>query len=163
LYILIEQKSLKYHQLFVNHMARTSIYLNFAGNAEQAFLFYQSIFGGEFGNDGIARFGDMPPMEGAPPMSEALKAMILHVELEILGGLILMGTDAPPEMGFTVLQGNNVHLNLEPDIREEADRLFHALSENGTIIQPLQEMFWGAYYGQVQDQFGIHWMVNCAH
>ena len=144
-------------------MARTSIYLNFPGNTEEAFIFYKSVFGGEFGNDGIARFGDMPSMEGAPPMSDALKAMIIHVELEITGGVILMGTDAPKEMGFSVIQGNNVNINLEPDTREEADRLFNALSEGGIIIQPLQEMFWGAYYGHLQDRFGIHWMINCAH
>jgi PhnB protein len=143
-------------------MARTSIYLNFPGNTEAAFLFYQSIFGGTFGNDGIARFGDMPAMDGAPPMSEAVKAMIVHVELEITGGLILMGTDAPQEMGFSVIQGNNVHINLEPDTRAEANRLFDALCEGGYILQPLQEMFWGAYYGHVQDRFGIHWMINCS-
>jgi len=141
-------------------MARTSIYLNFPGNTEEAFLFYKSIFGGEFGNDGIARFGDMPTMDGVPPMSDAVKAMILHVELEITGGLILMGTDAPKEMGFSVIQGNNVNINLEPDTREEADRLFSALAEEGSIHQPIQEMFWGAYYGQVQDKFGVFWMVN---
>jgi PhnB protein len=128
-------------------MARASIYLNFPGNTEEAFVFYQSVFGGNFGNDGIARFGDMPAMDGAPPMS----------------GLILMGTDAPQEMGFSVIQGNNVNINLEPDSRNEAERLFYALSDGGIILQPLQEMFWGAYYGQLQDQFGIHWMVNCAH
>ncbi|MEY5130673.1 MAG: hypothetical protein RL734_740 [Bacteroidota bacterium] len=144
-------------------MARASIYLNFPGNTEEAFVFYQSVFGGNFGNDGIARFGDMPALDGAPPMSEAVKAMIVHVELEITGGLILMGTDAPQEMGFSVIQGNNVNINLEPDSRNETERLFYALSDGGIILQPLQEMFWGAYYGQLQDQFGIHWMVNCAH
>jgi PhnB protein len=143
-------------------MARTSIYLNFPGNTEDAFIFYKSVFGGEFGNDGIARFGDMPNMEGAPPMNDVLKSMIVHVELEIIGGLILMGTDAPEEMGFSVIQGNNVSINLEPDTREEADRLFNALSDGGIILQPLQEMFWGAYYGHLQDKFGIYWMVNCA-
>jgi PhnB protein len=143
-------------------MARTSIYLNFPGNTEDAFNFYKSVFGGEFGNDGIARFGDMPNMEGAPPMNDVLKSMIVHVELEIIGGLILMGTDAPEEMGFSVIQGNNVSINLEPDTREEADRLFNALSDGGIILQPLQEMFWGAYYGHLQDKFGIYWMVNCA-
>lgn len=143
-------------------MARTSIYLNFPGNTEDAFNFYKSVFGGEFGNDGIARFGDMPHTEGAPPMSDVLKRMIVHVELEIIGGLILMGTDAPEEMGFSVMQGNNVNINLEPDTREEADRLFNALSDGGIMLQPLQEMFWGAYYGHLQDKFGIYWMVNCA-
>lgn len=142
-------------------MARTSIYLNFSGNAESAFNFYKSVFGGEFGNDGIARFGDMPAMDGVPPMSEEVKGMILHVELVITGGLVLMGTDAPEELGFTLVKGNNVSINLEPDTREEANRLFTALSDGGTVIQPLQDMFWGAYYGQLTDRFGIQWMVNC--
>lgn len=142
-------------------MARTSIYLNFSGNTESAFNFYKSVFGGEFGNDGIARFGDMPAMDGVPPMSEEVKGMILHVELVITGGLVLMGTDAPEELGFTLVKGNNVSINLEPDTREEANRLFTALSDGGTVIQPLQDMFWGAYYGQLTDRFGIQWMVNC--
>lgn len=137
-------------------MARTSIYLNFPGNTEEAFLFYKSVFGGDFGNDGIARFGDMTQDEQISDMSEAVKNMILHVELEITGGLILMGTDAPEEMGFSVKQGNNVNINLEPDTRDEADRLFQALSDGGVILQTMQEMFWGAYYGHLQDKFGVY-------
>ena len=144
------------------NMARTSIYLNFPGNTEEAFLFYKSVFGGDFGNDGIARFGDMTQDEQISDMSEAVKNMILHVELEITGGLILMGTDAPEEMGFSVKQGNNVNINLEPDTKEEADRLFQGLSDGGVILQPMQEMFWGAYYGHLQDKFGVYWMVNHA-
>ncbi len=144
------------------NMARTSIYLNFPGNTEEAFLFYKSVFGGDFGNDGIARFGDMTQDEQISDMSEAVKNMILHVELEITGGLILMGTDAPEEMGFSVKQGNNVNINLEPDTRDEADRLFQALSDGGVILQTMQEMFWGAYYGHLQDKFGVYWMVNQA-
>jgi PhnB protein len=123
-------------------MARTSIYLNFPGNTEDAFNFYKSVFGGEFGNDGIARFGDMPNMEGAPPMNDVLKSMIVHVELEIIGGLILMGTDAPEEMGFSVIQGNNVSINLEPDTREEADRLFNALSDGAITRNVLGRILW---------------------
>jgi len=144
------------------NMARTSIYLNFSGNTEEAFLFYKSVFGGDFRNDGIARFGDMIPDEKTQHMSEAVKRMILHVEIEITGGLILMGTDAPEEMGFSLKQGNNVNINLEPDTKEEAERLFHGLADGGVILQPMQEMFWGAYYGHLQDKFGVYWMVNYA-
>lgn len=132
-------------------MARTSTYLNFAGKTEAAFNFYKTVFGGEFGNDGITRFGDMAPNE---------RDQVLHVELAITGGHILMGSDAPESMGFNVVQGNNVHLNLEPDTKEEADQLFSALSVNGSMTQPMQDMFWGAYYGSLTDQFGIHWMIN---
>ena len=141
-------------------MARTSTYLNFSGNTEQAFLFYRSVFGGEFGNDGIARFGDMPAIDGAPPMSEKDKNLIMHIELPITGGHILMGTDAPESMGFHVNFGNNIYINLEPDTREETLRLFNALSEGGKVIQPMEDMFWGAYYGCCTDKFGVQWMFN---
>ena len=142
-------------------MARTSTYLNFPNNTEEVFNFYKTIFGGEFTGNGIMRFGDMPPMEGMPPTPDALKNLVVHVELSITGGHMLMGTDAPAEMGFTVIKGNNVNLNLEPDTKEETDRLFGALSAGGTISMPLQDMFWGAYFGSCTDQFGINWMVNC--
>jgi PhnB protein len=141
-------------------MSRTSTYLNFAHQTEEAFLFYRQVFGSEFTAPGFRRFSDMPPMEGMPPMPEHLGRCVMHVELPITGGHLLMGTDAPPEMGFTVTTGNNIHLNLEPDTRAEADRLFAALAEGGTITQPLGEMFWGAYFGSCTDKFGIGWMVN---
>lgn len=141
-------------------MARTSTYLNFPGHTEVAFEFYRSVFGGEFTSP-IHRFGDMPANADAPPLSESDKKMVLHVELKILAGHVLMGTDAPESMGFKVNMGNNVHINLEPDTRQEADRLFKSLSVNGKIEMPLQEMFWGGYFGSFRDQFGINWMVNC--
>lgn len=161
LFYLEHQITLIFEPYNINYMARTSTYLNFAGNTEAAFNFYRSVFGGEFGNDGIVRFGDAPPQEGMPPMSDHVKQMILHVELNIVGGHVLMGTDAPEDMGFHVTNGNNVYLNLEPDTREETTRLFQHLSEHGQIIHPLSDMFWGALYGSCQDQFGIHWMFNC--
>lgn len=142
-------------------MARVTTYLNFAGTTEAAFTFYKSVFGGEYLGDGISRFGEAPPMEGAPPLSEATKNMVMHVELSILGGHSLMGSDAPAEFGFSVNQGNNFYINLETDTRAEADKLFAALSEGGTVTSPLQEMFWGAYYGSCLDKFGINWMFNC--
>jgi PhnB protein len=142
-------------------MARTSTYLNFPGNTEEAFNFYKSVFGGEFGNNGIARFADIPPMEGMSPMDEADKNLVMHIELTITGGHVLMATDAPASMGFTVNFGNNVYINLEPDTKEETKRLFDALSAGGKVTQDLQDMFWGAYYGSCTDQFGVNWMVNC--
>ena len=72
-----------------------------------------------------------------------------------------MGTDAPESMGFTLTQGNNLFINLEPDTRTETDRLFKALSEGGKVEMPLQEMFWGGYFGSLADRFGIRWMFNC--
>jgi PhnB protein len=141
-------------------MARVSTYLNFAGNTEAAFNFYKSVFGGEF-RDAIMRFGDMPPMEGMPPIGEAEKNMVVHVALPLLGEHVLMGTDAPESMGFNVRFGNNVYINLEPDTRKETTRLFNALSTGGSVEMELQDMFWGAFSGSCTDKFGVKWMFNC--
>lgn len=142
-------------------MARTSTYLNFPRCTEEAFNFYKSVFGGEFSGDGIGRFSFVPAMEGMPPLSEEDKNLVLHIELLILGGHVLMGSDAPESMGFALKPGNQVHINLEPDTRVETKRLFDALSAGGTVTQELQEMFWGAYYGSCTDKYGVHWMFNC--
>ncbi len=142
-------------------MAATNIYLNFKNQTEAAFTFYQTVFGGEFEGNGISRFGDIPPQEGAPEIAEADKNLVMHVTLPILGGTKLMGTDAPESMGFKLAMGNNVYVSLHPDNRTETDRLFAALSEGGAIEMPLQEMFWGDYYGSCEDKFGVHWMFNC--
>lgn len=143
-------------------MARVSTYLNFNGNTEQAFLFYRSVFGGDF-NSPIHRFKDVPVVPGQPAMPAATAHMVMHIELALLDGHILMGTDAPESMGFKLQSGNNVHINLEPDTRAEADKLFKALADGGAVDMPLQDMFWGAYFGSLTDKFGIHWMVNCAN
>lgn len=141
-------------------MARVSTYVNTANKTEEAFNFYKTIFGTEFTAPGFRRMGDIPVMEGMPPMSDSMKNLVMHVELPITGGHVLMGTDAPEEMGFKVIEGNNIHINLETDSREEAKRLFDALSEGGKISMPLQDMFWGAYFGSFTDKYGINWMVN---
>jgi PhnB protein len=142
-------------------MPRVSTYLNFSRSTEQAFLFYQSVFSGEFCSP-IHRFGDIPAHPGQPPPADADKNLVMHVELPILGGHVLMGTDAPESMGFALTFGNNVYINLEPDTRVETDRLFQALSQGGEIDMPLQEMFWGGYFGSLTDRFGVRWMFNCA-
>jgi PhnB protein len=141
-------------------MARTSTYLNFARSTEAAFVFYKSCFQTEFSGP-IHRFRDMPPNPDQPPLAEADLDRVMHVEMPIVGGHMLMGTDAPESMGFTVTPGNNVHINLEPDTRAETRRLFEALAEGGTVEMPLQEMFWGAYFGNLVDKFGTRWMFNC--
>jgi len=143
-------------------MAKVSIYLNFPGTTEEAFNFYKSVFGGEFGGEGMMRFGGMPPMEGQPPLSDELKNMVVHVELPILNSFTIMGTDAPEEMGFTVEHGNNMHINLHPDNRTDTKRIFDRLSEGGKVTMELQEMFWGDYFGSCTDKYGINWMVACA-
>ena len=142
-------------------MATVGTYLNFPGHAEQAFLFYRSVFGGEFGGEGIMRMGDMPPQEGVPELSDADKKMVMHVSLSILGGYQLMGADAPESMGFQVRMGNNSYICLSPDSRAETKRLFDALATGGKADMELQDMFWGSYFGTCTDQFGVQWMFDC--
>jgi PhnB protein len=142
-------------------MARVSTYLNFPRTTEAAFRFYRSVFQTDYLGP-IARFRDMPTVPDQPPLGDEDKDLVLHVELPILGGHVLMGTDASESMGFTLTLGNNVYINLEPDSRAETDRLFTALGDGGEIEMPLQEMFWGGYFGSLTDRFGIRWMFNCS-
>lgn len=150
-------------KLKTTKMSRVSTYLNFPNNTEKAFNFYKSVFGGEFHGDGITRLGSIPHTEGMPELSDEDKNLILHIELPILGGHILMGTDAPESMGFNLQFGDNVHINLEPDTKEETKRLFDALSAGGIVTMALQDMFLGAYFayfGSCKDKFGVNWMFN---
>ncbi len=141
-------------------MAKVSTYLNFPRNTEHAFNFYKSVFGTEFSEYGIMRFGDIPASEGMPPITDEDKNLVMHMELQITGGHVLMGSDAPESMGFRPNPGNGVHIMLQPDSRSEADQLFNALSQGGTVTQPMQDMFWGDYYGSCTDKFGVNWMFN---
>lgn len=142
-------------------MARTSTYLNFPRQTEVAFEFYRAVFCTQFNGD-VARFRDIPPAEGAPPLAAEDKNLVMHVELPITGGHVLMGTDAPESMGFKVQFGNNIYINLEPDSRDETRRLFELLSAGGKVEMPLQDMFWGAYFGSCADKYGVNWMFNCS-
>jgi PhnB protein len=142
-------------------MSTTTTYLNFPGNTEEAFNFYKSVFGTEFRGNGMQRFGDIPPEAGHPPVSDEVKKMILHVELPIVGGHILMATDAPKEMGFTLVEGNNMHICVQPETKAETKKLFEALSKGGTVTMPLADMFFGSYFGSFTDKYGINWMFNC--
>lgn len=138
-------------------MTTVNVYLTFNGNCRQAFDFYRSVFGGEFLT--LSTFGEMPPQEGAPPMPEATKNQVMHVSLPISKETILMGSDAG-EWSGKLVQGNNFSLTVNPDKKEEADRIFNALAAGGNITMPLNDTFWGAYFGMLTDQFGINWMVN---
>jgi PhnB protein len=142
-------------------MAKVSTYLNFPRNTEEAFNFYRSVFGGEF-MGGIMRFSDIPPSENNPSLPDDDKNLVMHIELPILGGHLLMGTDAPESMGFNVNSGNNVYISLHPDTRDDTQRLFNALSQGGKVEMELQDMFWGDYYGSLTDRFGIQWMFICS-
>ena len=140
-------------------MARTSTYLNFMGKTEEAFRFYASVFGTELSP--INRMSDVPPGPGMPALSDAEKNAVMHVMLPILGGHVLMGTDMLESMGHKLILGNNVSINLEPDTRAETERLFERLAEGGNVDMPLQDMFWGDYFGSLTDKFGVRWMFNC--
>jgi len=139
-------------------MAQINPYLNFPGTTEEAFNFYKSVFGGEFA--ALMRFGDTPEGEKVPP---SLKNKIMHVALPIGNGNVLMATDACEEMGFSLTQGNNMYICISPDSRQDADRIFNGLAAGGKVNMPLQDMFWGAYYGDLTDRFGIKWMINYQH
>jgi PhnB protein len=142
-------------------MAQVSTYLNFARQTEEAFNYYKSIFGTELIGQGFMRFKDTPGCDEMG-LTEKDKNLIMHVALPILGGHVIMGTDAPESMNFKVNFGNNVYICLSPDTREETRRLFKALSEGGKVEQELQDMFWGDYYGSCKDKFGVQWMFNCS-
>jgi len=147
-------------EMKTSNKARVTSYLNFPGNTEEAFIFYQKVFKGTFTGYGLQRFEDVAMPEGVPPMDAATKKLILHAELTIIGGYVLMATDAPESMGFKLDHGNNMHINLEPESREETKRLFDELSEGGTITMPLEDMFFGAYFGSCKDKYGINWMLH---
>lgn len=138
-------------------MASVSIYLNFAGNAEEAFNHYKKVFGTEFSTP-ILRMKDNPPRDGVPPIPEAEQNKVMHVALPILGGTQLMATDVLESMGRLV-EGNNITISLNPDTRAEADKLYQGLSEGGTDTVAPHDEFWG-YWGTCKDRFGIRWMFN---
>jgi PhnB protein len=142
-------------------VARVSTYLNFKGNAEEAFEFYRSVFGTEFLGP-IQRLGDVPADPNGPTLTDAEKKMVLHAELPILGGHVIMATDLVESMGQELRIGNNTTINLEPDSREETQRLYDALADGSTECAPLADMFWGATWGTCLDRFGVRWMFNFA-
>lgn len=131
-------------------------YLNFAGNAEKAFNFYKSVFGGEFSS--LVRFKDLP-MEGVAVPEEDQDKM-MHIGLPIGEDQMLMASDTLESLDQKLVQGNNVYISVHPESREEADRIFNALSGGGEIEMPIADQSWGDYYGSFKDKFGVMWMVN---
>ena len=140
-------------------MAKVSIYLNFPGNTEEAFNFYKSVFKTEWSAP-IMKMGDMPAPEGMPALSVEDKNKVMHVALPTLAGVEIMGTDTLESMGHHRIIGNNTTISLEPDTREETERLFKLLSDGSTETAPLAEQFWGALWGCCLDKYGIRWMFN---
>lgn len=137
-------------------MRLNSIYLNFGGNAEEVFLFYKSIFQREF--DSLVRFKDMSM--GDVKLSEADGNKIMNIALPIGNHSALMASDALESLGQKVVQGNNFYINLSPESKKEADQLFAALSQGGTVEMAMADMPWGDYFGSFRDKFGIGWMIS---
>lgn len=142
-------------------MANVSIYLNFMGNAEEAFNHYKKVFKTEFSAP-IMRMKDIPAQPGMPELSEDDKNKVMHAALPILGGTEIMATDMLESMGHKLIEGNNMTISLNPDSNEEADRLFNELSEDGVECVAPHDEFWG-YWGTCKDKFGIRWMFNVSN
>lgn len=137
-------------------MTRLYAYLNFAGNAEEAFTFYRSVFGGEFSS--LVRFKDFS-MEGVS-IPEDDEDKIMHIALPIGEHDILMASDTLESLGQELVEGNNLYISAFPTSKHEADRIFHALAEDGKVEMPIADQPWGDYYGSLKDKFGVMWMVN---
>ncbi len=131
--------------------------LNFNGNAEEAFNFYKSAFGGEFAT--LMRWKDNPSCGDLPKVDQN---RIMHIALPIGKNNVLMASDTPASIN-TLTFGNNFHICVDPGSETEADRLFKHLSAGGKITLPMQKMFWNAYSGMFTDKFGIQWMINYSY
>lgn len=139
-------------------MPSLSPYLNFNGNCEEAFNFYQAVFGGDFPY--LGRFKEMPPGAfGCPEVPEEMAEKIMHISLPISEECVLMGCDTMPGQPFDA--GNNFSIYINCENREEVDRIFAALSDGGNVTMPLSDTFWGSYFGMLVDKFAIQWMVSC--
>jgi PhnB protein len=138
-------------------MTTVNVYLTFTGNCEEAFNFYKSVFGGEFPY--VGRFGDMPDGDGKPS-SASDKQRIMHISLPISAETMLMGSDTTQEYEAQFSQGNNFSISITTDSKEKADHFFNALSEGGQITMPMNDTFWGDYFGMLTDRFGINWMIS---
>jgi PhnB protein len=136
-------------------MALINPHINFNGNAEEAFHFYKTVFGGEFTK--IVRFKDIASAEF--PVAENEANRIMHIALPI-GKNILMGNDVPESMGQVNENENRSKIVISAESREEADKLFNGLSTDGNIEVPIEDSFGGSYFGMFRDKFGIEWMVN---
>ncbi|HQQ96316.1 MAG TPA: VOC family protein [Cyclobacteriaceae bacterium] len=130
-------------------------YINFNGNAEEAFNFYKSVFGGEFAK--VMRFKDLASAEF--PVSEKEANKIMHIALPI-GKNVLMANDVPEMLGRTNENENRSKISISAESREEADRLFNGLSAGGQIEMPIADSPWGSYFGMFRDKYGIEWMVD---
>ena len=136
-------------------MARINPHINFNGNAEEAFNFYKSVFGGEFTK--IMRLKDLPSLEH---VSENDANKIMHIALPIGKSNVLMGNDVPESMGRVNENENRSKISISAESKEEADKLFNGLSAGGKVEMPIGDSPWGSYFGMFRDKFGIEWMVD---
>lgn len=137
-------------------MAQINPYIHFNGNAEEAFTFYKSVFGGEFAM--VMRFKDMNIPDSIATESEANK--IMHIALPIGKHHILMGSDTPAALGTHNLNETRSKISVSAESKEEADTLFNGLSADGQIEMPIEDSPWGSYFGMLRDKYGIEWMVD---
>jgi PhnB protein len=136
-------------------MAEINPHINFNGNAEEAFTFYKSVFGGEFSK--IMRFKDLASAEF--PVAEHEANKIMHIALPI-GNSILMANDVPEILGRTNENENRSKIVISAESKEEADHLYTGLSSGGQIEMPIQDSPWGTYFGMFRDKYGIEWMID---
>jgi PhnB protein len=137
-------------------MAQINPYIHFNGNAEEAFTFYKSVFGGEFAM--IIRFKDMSIPES--PVSENEADRIMHIALPIGKNSVLMGSDTPEFMGKHNENENRSKISVSAESREEADQVYNGLSEGGKVEMPIEDSPWGSYFGMFRDKYGIEWMID---
>ncbi|MDD5318458.1 MAG: VOC family protein [Candidatus Pacebacteria bacterium] len=139
-------------------MLKINPYLNFPGNAEEAFNFYKSVFGGEFAY--LQRYKDVKDLPNADKFSESDKEKIMHISLPIGKENVLMASDSIASMGHPIKIGDNFNLSISTESEKEADEIFGRLAAGGKVEMALEKTFWGAYFGMLQDKFGIWWMIS---
>lgn len=138
-------------------MANINSYIHFNGNAEEAFQRYQSLLGGTI--TALSRYSDTPP--GTPTHEGTDPNQIMHISLDFGNGCALMASDLPPAFGPGT-RGDMAYLSFDADSRDDAARIFNGLSEGGQVLMPLDDTFWGAYFGMCVDRYGVRWMINHA-
>lgn len=136
-------------------MTTINPYLTFNGNCEEAFNFYKSVFGGEFSF--LSRYSELP---SDYKVNESEKENIMHMSLPIGGDTVIMGSDSSEAFGKPATFGDNISISITTDSKEKADMLFNTLSNGGEITMPIQDTFWGDYFGSFRDKYGIYWMVG---
>ena len=137
-------------------MAKINPYIHFNGNAEEAFTFYRSVFGGDF--TVLARFKDFAGPENPVPDNES--EYVMHIALPVSNNNILMASDVPSALGKVNENENRSKIIISADSKSEADNLFNGLSAGGNVEVPISDSPWGTYFGMLRDKYGIEWMVD---